>query len=48
MSDALKPRFATLNFDGVAASWLQTYELRGQVSSWEDLHKAVCERFDKD
>ena len=35
VSDALKPRFAALNFSGAAASWLQTLELRGRVQSWE-------------
>jgi hypothetical protein len=29
VSDALKPRFAALNFTGIAEAWLQTLELRG-------------------
>jgi len=48
VSDALKPCFAALNFDKVAATWLQTHEVKGRVSSWEELHTAVCARFDKD
>ena len=27
---------------------LQTVELRGRINTWEALHKAVCERFDRD
>jgi hypothetical protein len=48
VNDALKPRFAALNFSGVAESWLQTAESRGRFSSWEQLQQAVCARFDKD
>ncbi|KAG2577003.1 hypothetical protein PVAP13_6NG073760 [Panicum virgatum] len=48
VSESLKPRFAALNFSGSAASWLQTLERRGRVGSWEELHKAVCNRFDRD
>lgn len=48
VSEALKPRFAALNFDGPAASWLQTVERRGRVQSWEALHTAVGARFDRD
>jgi hypothetical protein len=48
MSDELKPRFVALNFTDAAAAWLQTVELRGRITSWEVLHKAVCDRFDKD
>jgi hypothetical protein len=47
VSEALKPRFAALNFSGPAEAWLQTYELRGRVTSWEMLHTAVCDRFYK-
>jgi hypothetical protein len=45
--DALKPRFAALNFKGAAAAWLQTFELRGRVDTWERLYTAVCDRFDR-
>jgi len=48
VSENMKTRFAALNFDGAAASWLQTLEMRGRVQSWEELCKAVCERFDRD
>jgi hypothetical protein len=34
VSDALKPRFAALNFTGPAEAWLQTLELRGRTQSW--------------
>jgi len=48
VTESLKTRLAALNFTGVAASWLQTYELRGRVTSWTTLCKAVCDRFDRD
>jgi len=48
VSESLKTRFAALNFTGAAESWLQTFERRGRVASWEELHKAVCDHFDKD
>jgi len=48
ISDALKPRFAALNFTGLAETWLHTAELRGRFMSWEALHTAVCARFDRD
>jgi len=48
VSENMKIRFAALNFDGAAASWLQTLEMRGRVQNWEELCTAVCERFDRD
>ncbi|CAN6252343.1 unnamed protein product [Urochloa humidicola] len=48
VSEALKPRFAALNFEKTAEAWLQTTELRGRFTTWEALHTAVCQRFDKD
>ena len=36
------------NFTGPAATWLQTLELHGRVSSWEQLHTEVCKHFDRD
>ena len=48
VSDHMKPRFAALNFEGAAASWLQTLELRGRVKTWSELCTAVCDRFDRD
>lgn len=48
VGDNLKTRFAALNFSGPAASWLQTIELRGGITSWDETRKAVCARFDKD
>jgi len=46
VSDPLKPRFADLNFEDRAATWVQTFELRGRVTTWEALHTAVCDHFD--
>ena len=43
-----KPRFAALNFEGAAESWLQTLELRGRVKSWEALCQAFCDRVNMD
>jgi hypothetical protein len=48
VSDALKPRFAALNFTGVAEAWLQTMELCGRFTSWDKLQQAVWVRFDRD
>jgi hypothetical protein len=48
VSESLKHRFTALNFLGTAESWLETFERCGRVGSWEELHKAVCERFDRD
>jgi hypothetical protein len=48
VSEALKPRFAALNFSGVAETWLQTVESRGRITSWEALHQAICAHFDRD
>ncbi|PUZ44467.1 hypothetical protein GQ55_8G101800 [Panicum hallii var. hallii] len=48
VSESLKPCFAALSFSGTAESWLQTFERRGRVRSWEELHKAMCEHFDRD
>jgi hypothetical protein len=45
--EALKPRFAALNFKGAAAAWLQTFELQGRVDTWEQVYTAVCDRFDR-
>jgi hypothetical protein len=48
VSDALKPRFAALNFTGPTEVWLHTMESRGRIHSWDVLHKVVCNRFDRD
>jgi hypothetical protein len=48
VSDALKPRFAALNFTGVAEAWLQTMELCGRFTSWDKLQQEVWVCFDKD
>jgi hypothetical protein len=44
----MKPRFAALNFIGMAATWLQTVQLCGHIQTWEALQEAVCAHFDKD
>jgi len=48
VSEAMKPRFATLNFIGSAAIWLQRAQLRARFQSWDDTHKAVFAQFDRD
>jgi hypothetical protein len=48
VSEAMKTRFATLNFIGPAALWLQTVQLRGRFQSWQAMYTAVCAHFDKD
>lgn len=44
----LKTRFAILNFQGAAATWLQTVERRAQVGDWEELCGLVIAKFNKD
>jgi len=44
----LRTRFATLNFQGAAATWLQTIERRGRITNWPKLCELVFDRFDKD
>lgn len=41
-------RFAALNFQGSAVTWLQTVQRRGRVTDWQQLCDLVFERFDKD
>ncbi|CAN6326944.1 unnamed protein product [Urochloa humidicola] len=48
VSEHLKHRFAALNFEKTAETWFQTIELKSRFTSWEELHTAVCARFDKD
>lgn len=48
VSDSMKTRFATLNFVGSAAIWLQTVQLRRRFQTWEEMHQAVFAHFDKD
>jgi hypothetical protein len=40
--------FATINFSGNAALWLQTYEAQHSVESWPDLCVAVEAKFIRD
>ncbi|XP_066361406.1 uncharacterized protein [Miscanthus floridulus] len=44
----LMTRFATLSFQGSAATWLQTVERRGRVTDWDKLCELVFAKFDKD
>jgi hypothetical protein len=44
-------RFATLNFQGSAATWLQTVERRGRITDWQKLYDLVFlvfAKYDKD
>lgn len=45
---SLKTRFAALNFQGAAATWLQTVQRRGRVVDWGTLCELVMGKFDKD
>lgn len=47
MHPALKTRFATLNFKGAAATWLQTVQRKGRIVDWDRLCELVMEKFDK-
>lgn len=44
----LKTRFAALNFQGAAATWLQTVQRRGRITDWDKLCELVFAKFDKD
>lgn len=44
----LKTRFAALNFQGVAKTWLQMVQRRGRINNWEQFCTLVFDRFDKD
>jgi len=48
VSEFMKPRFATLNFVGSAAIWLQSVQLKNRFQTWEAMHTAVSAYFDKD
>ena len=43
----LKTRFPTLNFKGMAATWLQTVQRKGRITEWNQLCEMVMEKFDK-
>ena len=47
MHPSLKTRFATLNFKGVAATWLQTVQRKRWITEWSHLCELVMEKFDK-
>jgi len=44
---SLKTRFAVLNFQGPAATWLQTVQRHGRILEWEMLCDLVMAKFDK-
>jgi hypothetical protein len=44
---SLKTRFATLNFKGMAASWLQTVQRQGRITDWDKLCDLVMGKFDR-
>jgi len=48
VSEAMKTRFATLNFKGAASTWLQTMERRGRIGNWAELCDLVMKKYDKD
>jgi hypothetical protein len=45
---AMKTRYAALNFQGSAATWLQTVERRGRVTDWDHLCRLVFAQYDRD
>ncbi|WVZ61926.1 hypothetical protein U9M48_011733 [Paspalum notatum var. saurae] len=47
VADALKTRFAALNFLGAAATWLQTIERKERILDWDHFCSLVFTRFDK-
>ena len=48
VNDSLKTRFVVLNFIRLATSWLQTLELCGRVTNWDEFCSRVFDQFDKD
>lgn len=48
VQQSMKTRFATLNFTGAAALWLQSVERRGCIVEWQHLWELVFAKFDKD
>ena len=48
VQEALKTRFATLNFKGAAVTWLQTVERHGRIGDWNKLCELVMAKYDKD
>jgi hypothetical protein len=45
---SLKTRFAALNFQGSAATWLQTVQRKGRITDWATLCDLVMGKFDVD
>jgi uncharacterized protein YihD (DUF1040 family) len=43
----MKTRFALLNFQGSAATWLQTIERRGRITDWQKLCDLVFAKYDQ-
>jgi hypothetical protein len=45
---SMRTRFAALNFQGSAATWLRTVERRGRITNWDWLCELVFNKYDKD
>jgi hypothetical protein len=45
---SLKTCFASLNFQGYAATWLQTIQRHGRITDWGTLCDLVMGKFDED
>lgn len=43
----LEDEIPTLNFKGMAATWLQTVQRKGRITEWNQLCEMVMEKFDK-
>jgi hypothetical protein len=48
VEEMMKTRFASLNFKGSAATWLQTVERRGRITDWSKLCDLIMAKYDKD
>jgi hypothetical protein len=48
VQEAMKTRFASLNFKGSVATWLQSVEHHGQIREWSKLCDTVTAKYDKD
>jgi hypothetical protein len=44
---AMRTRWATLNFQGAAAVWLQSVEQYGRITDWDKLCELVFAKYDK-
>jgi hypothetical protein len=44
----MRTRFTALNFQGSAATWLQTVERQGRITDWDRLCELVFNKYDRD